>query len=71
MFHVLDHEDIVYSGELSQATQYVIEHSGRKLDEAIRSGIRILYTDALHSLKQTQRSVSPDCCAPKDDWLLD
>jgi hypothetical protein len=71
MFHVLDHEDIVYSGELSQVTQYVIEHSGRKLDEAIRSGIRILYTDALHSLKQTQRSVSPDYWAPIDDWLLD
>ncbi|MBI5900638.1 MAG: hypothetical protein HZB40_15575 [Rhodocyclales bacterium] len=51
MFHVLDHTDLVYSGDLSQATQYVLEHSGKRLDEAIRSGIRILYSDALHSLQ--------------------
>lgn len=51
MFHVLDHSDLVYSGDLSQATQYVLEHSGKRLDEAIRSGVRILYSDALHALK--------------------
>ena len=51
MFHVLDHTDLVYSGDLSQATKYVLEHSGKRLDEAIRSGIRILYSDALHSLQ--------------------
>ncbi|MBI5108413.1 MAG: hypothetical protein HZA62_06660 [Rhodocyclales bacterium] len=50
MFHVLDHTDLVYSGDLSQATQYILDHSGKRLDEAIRSGIRILYSDALHSL---------------------
>lgn len=50
MFHVLYHADLVYSGDLSQATRYVLEHSGKCLDEAIRSGIRILYSDALHGI---------------------
>jgi hypothetical protein len=50
MFHVLDHADIVYSGHLSDSTQYVIEHYGARLDEAIRSGIRIVYSDDVHSL---------------------
>jgi len=71
MFHVLDHSELVYSGDLSQATQYVIEHSGKRLDQAIRSGIRILYSDALHSLTQARQSVSPGYWAPIDDWLLD
>lgn len=57
MFHVFDHADVVYSGELSQATQYVIEHYGKKLDEAIRSGIKILYSDSLHSLNEVRQSV--------------
>lgn len=55
MFHVLDQADLVYSGDLSQATQYVLEHSGKRLDEAIRSGIRILYSDALHTLSLGRR----------------
>lgn len=50
MFHVLDHTDVVYTGELSQATQYVIDHYGKKLDDAIRSGIMIAYSDAFHKL---------------------
>lgn len=60
MFHVLDHANLVYSGDLSQATRYVIEHSGKRLDEAIHSGIRILYSDALHSLRLGH-------CAPPAD----
>ncbi len=48
MFHVLDHADVVYTGELSDSTRYVIEHYNKTLDEAIRSGIKILYTDAQH-----------------------
>ena len=59
MFHVLDHTDLVYSGDLSQATQYVLEHSGKCLDEAIRSGIRILYSDALHSLRLGRCASTP------------
>lgn len=55
MFHVLDHADLVYSGDLSQATQYVLEHSGKRLDDAIHSGIRILYSDALHGLALGRR----------------
>ena len=47
MFQVLDHAAVVYTGELSQTTQYIIEHYGKKLDEAIRSGIKIAYTDPL------------------------
>ena len=45
MFQVLDHAAVVYTGELSQTTQYIIEHYGKKLDEAIRSGIKIAYLD--------------------------
>lgn len=50
MFHVLDHEVVVYSGELSQSTQYVIDHYGKRFDDAIRSGILILYSDPAHCL---------------------
>ncbi len=74
MFHVLDHSDIVYSGELSQATQYVIEHTGKNLDEAICSGIKILYTDALHGLNETKWAVlgrSQDYWNPIEDWQID
>lgn len=59
MFHVLDHADLVYSGDLSQATRYILEHSSQGLDEAIRSGIRILYSDAQQDLKLGRRLV-PD-----------
>jgi hypothetical protein len=54
MFHVLDHADVVYTGELSESTRYVIEHYDKTLDEAVRCGIKILYTDALHSLRQVR-----------------
>jgi len=57
MFHVLDHAELVYSGELSQATQFIIEHYGYQLDEAIRSGIKIIYTDPLHSLNEARKTV--------------
>ena len=67
MFHVLDHADLVYSGDLSQATQYVLEHSGKRIDEAIRSGVRILYSDALHSLKLGTRVVPRLGDGPHDD----
>ena len=75
MFHVLDHADVVYSGDLSQSTQYVIEHYDQNLDKAIRAGIKILYTDPLHSLsavRQTMPVVSfPDFWKPIEDWKLD
>jgi hypothetical protein len=58
MFHVLDHADLVYTGELSQATQFIIDHYGKKLDEAIRSGIRIAYTDAFHGLSEARQVLS-------------
>lgn len=61
MFHVLeldhDHAKVVFSGQLSQATGYVMEHYGRQLDEAILSGIRILYTDALRGLEEVLQTV--------------
>jgi hypothetical protein len=47
MFHVLDHADVVCTGDLSQVTRYVIEHYGKRLDDAVRSGIKILYSDPL------------------------
>ena len=63
MFHVFDHAAVVYSGELSQATQYVIEHYGESLDEAIRSGIKIAYTDPLHSLSEARQAMHDVCGA--------
>lgn len=75
MFHVLDHNDVVYSGELSQSTEYILEHYGRKFDDAMRSGIRILYTDPLRSLNEAKKSVlgnsSPDFWKPVEDWRID
>jgi len=72
MFHVLDHADVVYSGNLSQSTQFVIEHYGQKLDEAILSGIRILYTDPLHSLIEARQTMFGSSNAglrkPLMDW---
>jgi hypothetical protein len=58
MFHVLDHEVVVYSGELSQSTQYVIDHYGQRFDDAIRSGILILYSDPAHCLESVRQNIS-------------
>jgi hypothetical protein len=73
MFHVLDQADVVYTGDLSQSTQYVIEHYGKKIDEAVRSGIKILYTDMLHSLSHAKEIVlgTPDIWRPIADWEVD
>jgi hypothetical protein len=49
MFQVLDHAAVVFSGELSQTTQYILDHYGKKLDEAIRSGIKITYADVIRN----------------------
>jgi hypothetical protein len=67
MFHVLDHTELVYSGDLSQATRYILEHSGKRLDEAIRSGIRIHYSDALHALKPGTRAAPALLLGPVAD----
>jgi hypothetical protein len=66
MFQVLDHAAVVYTGELSQTTQYIIEHYGKKLDEAIRSGIKIGYVE--HS--EPERVV-PEFWKPCQEWLVD
>lgn len=75
MFHVLDHSAVVYTGELSQTTQYVIEHYGEKIDAAIRSGIRIAYADPLRRLSEVTKifpgSTVPHFWKPVDDWELD
>ncbi len=75
MFHVLDHADVVYTGELSQATRYVIEHYGVRLDDAIRSGIKIAYTDSQHRMNEAARtrfgSSVPDFWKPHEEWTLD
>lgn len=62
MFHVLDHAHVVYTGDLSEATRYVIERYGTCLDDAVRSGIRILYSDAQHRL------TAPAQPAPDHPW---
>jgi hypothetical protein len=73
MFQVLDHAAVVYTGELSQTTQYIIEHYGKKLDEAIRSGIKITYTDPIQSdaRQGAQGRVVPEFWKPFDDWTVD
>lgn len=75
MFLVLDHNAVVYTGELSQTTQYVIEHYGSKLDAAIRSGIRIAYADALSLMNEFGETflgaANPDFRDPAEDWEID
>jgi len=75
MFQVLDHANVVYTGELSQTTQYVLEHYGSSLDEAIRSGIRIMYADPLRHLNQVGEaalgSTVPTFWRPAEEWELD
>lgn len=75
MFQVLDHAIVVYIGELSETTQYVIEHYGKKLDEAIRSGIRITYADPRFCFNEASESVSSgtphDFRKPVEDWKID
>lgn len=75
MFHVLDHGDVVYSGELSQSTQYVIDRYGNSLDRAIRAGIRIAYGDSRSGLNAAGEAVpdhhTRDFSAPIEDWEID
>lgn len=75
MFNVLDHARVVFTGELSQTTQYVIEHYGKKLDEAIRSGIRIVSADPHRSLARADQHnggrAVPDFWKPIEEWRLD
>ena len=66
MFQVLDHAAVVYTGELSQTTQYIIEHYGQKLDEAIRSGIKIAYIE--HSGLEHG---APELWKSGEEWALD
>ncbi len=67
MFHVLDHAEVVYAGDLSQSTRYVIEHYEKRLDEAIRSGIKILYSDPLHSQSEIKKDLSQHSCDDVDN----
>lgn len=75
MYQVLDHATVVYVGELSQTTQYVIEHYGKKLDEAIRSGIRIAYAEPNRRLNGVEKAILvtpvPDFWKPVEDWEID
>jgi hypothetical protein len=75
MFHVLDHAEIVYSGDLSESTRYVIDRYGQRLDEAVRCGVRILYTDMLHGLQHAKEvargGANPELWHPIADWRVD
>lgn len=75
MFHVLDHAHEVFSGELSQATQYVIEHYGDTLDGAIRSGVRIAYGEPQLRLSEAGESGSDPAVRkfwrPVNEWDID
>ena len=75
MFHVLDHGDVVFTGELSQTTQYVIDRYGNSLDGAIRSGVRISYADPHFGFNEVGETVGRsgvrDFWAPIEDWEID
>jgi hypothetical protein len=73
MYHVLDHSDVVYTGDLSASTQYIIDHYGKRLDEAVQTGIRLLYTDMLHTLNHAKDVVlgDPDHWRRIEDWKVD
>jgi len=75
MFHVLDDAEVVYTGELSQTTQYVMDHHGDTLDGAIRSGIRISCADPRLRLNEAGESIhdsaAPDFWRPVEDWEID
>ena len=75
MFHVLDHADVVYTGELSQTTRYVSEHYGNKLDGAIRPDIRIEYADPRLQWSEVAEtshgSTARDFWQPVEDWEID
>ena len=62
-------------GRFEGVDERVIEHYGIKLDEAIRSGIKIAYTDSLHSKNQAAQttfgSSVPDFWKPHEEWTLD
>lgn len=75
MFHVLDHANLVFAGELSQTTQYVIDHYGKTLDDAIRSGVRIAYADPQPRTSEggdtgSGRSISK-FWRPVEEWEID
>lgn len=75
MFQVLNHREVVFSGELSQTTQYVIEHFGGNLDKAIRSGITIVYGGPPKEVAEAMISVAgsriPEYCQPIEGWEPD
>ncbi len=62
MFHVVDRGKIMYSGELSQVTQYILDNHDKSIGKAIRSGIRITYGNAL-------RSINEPCCTHKQSQI--
>ena len=70
MFQVLDQGDVVFTGELSQTTQYVIEHYGNTLDGAIRSNVKISYVDPRFGFSQGRETMR-DFWAPIEDWEVD
>ncbi len=75
MFHVLDHANEVFSGELSQATQYIIDHYGNTLDGAIRSGVRIAYAEQQLRLSEVGEAGSGPAVRkfwrPVEEWEID
>lgn len=75
MFHVLDHANLVFTGELSQTTQYIIDHYGDTLDGAIRSGVRIAYAEPqLRSGEVGEAGSGPAVrkfWRPIDEWEID
>ncbi len=75
MFHVLDHAAVVYTGELSEATQYIIERYGIKLEDASRSGIRLARTEPPNRMNEATQTLYgfnvPDFWKPFEDWMLD
>ena len=75
MFHVPDHADVAYTGELSQTTQYVVDRDRNRLAGAIRSGIRIACSDPHLQWKEiaaaSSRGASRAFWQPVEDREID
>ena len=61
----------MYTGELSEATQYIIERYGIKLEDASRSGIRLARPEPPNPTQTPYGFKLPDFWKPFEEWMLD
>lgn len=75
MLNVIDHADVDCADDFSQPSRYVIQHYGKKLDEAIRSDSALDGVGSHQGLHLALQAVSdqqvPDFWKPVEEWELD